>query len=282
MFRLNAPHYSVSTVFANCITRTEDMELRNALLLERPRVLTRCHTYAHLASSMHLSDLAPQAPVNLIHEDLSGVYERVLVDGGERYVYLGIRGAAPYNRCPLCAHRDVATLDHYLPKENYPEFAVLPANLVPCCTGCNGAKRTYIPNSVEEQLFHPYFDDWSSHDLLIAHIYIGAYIDVTFEISVVGIPTSVAARASEHFHRLQLRDLYSSNAAAELVAKRLDFEITFQSGGAEALRMDLEREASIRRLPFKNAWQPALYSALASCPSFWQGAYSLIETPIPL
>lgn len=282
MFRIPLPRYDAETIFTNCIDRTEDPELVETLTAERARVIKRCAMYAVHAKDMTLFEIEPEPPVHLIREDLAEIYDRVVVGGGERHVFLGIKAAAPYNRCPLCAHRDVASLDHYLPRENYPEFAVLPMNLVPSCSGCNGEKRSFIPNVAEEQLYHPYFDNWSMHTLLTATVHIGAYVDVSFGIAEDGLPDLVRRRAQHHFDRLKLDELYSANAEVELISKREDFQMTFEAGGPEVLRQELAREAINRRRPFRNAWQPALYRALAECSQFWQGDYALIETPIQL
>jgi 5-methylcytosine-specific restriction endonuclease McrA len=62
--------------------------------------------------------------------------------------------------CPACGEDGTPnTLDHYLPKEKYPEFAVSPANLFPMCDICQGAKGAKLLSSDNERLFvHPYFD----------------------------------------------------------------------------------------------------------------------------
>jgi 5-methylcytosine-specific restriction endonuclease McrA len=62
--------------------------------------------------------------------------------------------------CPMCGSPSIGTLDHYLPKEDYPEFSVLPSNLLPACSLCNsGAKgRTYKGALSGERFIHPYFD----------------------------------------------------------------------------------------------------------------------------
>src|SRR5271169_2915894 len=44
--------------------------------------------------------------------------------------------------------------------------------------------------------------------------------------------------------------------SVELVQRRADFALTFESGGAEALQVELLRESQSRRVPFPNAWQP--------------------------
>lgn len=65
--------------------------------------------------------------------------------------------------CPVCGSPSIGTLDHYLPKEDYPEFSVLASNLVPACGLCNsGAKgRTVKGSSSPERFIHPYFDRWA-------------------------------------------------------------------------------------------------------------------------
>jgi hypothetical protein len=62
-------------------------------------------------------------------------------------------------RCCLCAHRKAGTLDHYLPRAAYPEFSVLPLNLVPACRDCNHAKgERYRGEDGGGAYLHPYLD----------------------------------------------------------------------------------------------------------------------------
>ena len=44
------------------------------------------------------------------------------------------------NKCPYCTLSEPDTIEHILPKENYPEFAVHLYNLIPCCSKCNRHK----------------------------------------------------------------------------------------------------------------------------------------------
>jgi len=47
----------------------------------------------------------------------------------------------PVPRCPYCDGLDTAaTLDHFLPKGKYPQYAVFALNLIPCCWPCNKIK----------------------------------------------------------------------------------------------------------------------------------------------
>lgn len=44
------------------------------------------------------------------------------------------------NTCPNCTISEISSFDHYLPKEEFPEFIVNPKNLFPSCSICNGHK----------------------------------------------------------------------------------------------------------------------------------------------
>lgn len=62
------------------------------------------------------------------------------------------------NRCPSCGGSRPGELDHHLPKKRYPEYAVLPMNLIACCGECNKRKSQTVGAGPEEAYLHPYFD----------------------------------------------------------------------------------------------------------------------------
>ncbi|ATZ74152.1 hypothetical protein CWC33_10820 [Idiomarina sp. X4] len=63
--------------------------------------------------------------------------------------------------CPSCGEPGrPRTLDHYLPKDVFPELSVLLLNLTPMCDWCQGEKLTdYITEDGQKRYIHPYFDD---------------------------------------------------------------------------------------------------------------------------
>tara|TARA_B100000676_G_C18077513_1_gene848703 strand:+ start:1029 stop:1889 length:861 start_codon:yes stop_codon:yes gene_type:complete len=63
--------------------------------------------------------------------------------------------------CPSCGEPGrPRTLDHYLPKDKFPEFSVLLLNLTPMCDWCQGEKLAeYVTNDGQKRYIHPYFDD---------------------------------------------------------------------------------------------------------------------------
>jgi hypothetical protein len=277
MYHLPIPAAQIAELYPNCANRTDDLGLRAALLVEGARVFHRSTVYNQMAQTSTLYQIPQEDAVHVSNNELGNLYDRVLVGGGERATYLAIRGASLFGRCPLCAQRDVGTLDHYLPKTSFPEFAVLPINLLPCCFDCNHSKHEHVPAAASEQLFHPYFDDWNHLELIRAAIEVGETVYAEFLVNVDALPPGVADRATEHFETLELAALYSGHASVELVQRRADFALTFESGGPEALQAELLRESQSRRIPFPNAWQPVLYQALANSGEFVNGGFLGID-----
>jgi 5-methylcytosine-specific restriction endonuclease McrA len=62
--------------------------------------------------------------------------------------------------CPSCGEPGKpGTLDHYLPKDAYPELAAVLINLTPMCAECQGRKGSKFQDEQGNKIFiHPYFD----------------------------------------------------------------------------------------------------------------------------
>ncbi|MGN6690084.1 MAG: HNH endonuclease [Sphingopyxis sp.] len=61
--------------------------------------------------------------------------------------------------CPMCGSLHGGTLDHILPKTNFPSFAIFGLNLVPACK-CNSLRSVALVGPAPgERILHPYFDD---------------------------------------------------------------------------------------------------------------------------
>src|SRR6185312_468698 len=69
--------------------------------------------------------------VDVSKDELISLYTRLSRKGSvARDLYDKIKLGAPYRRCPICGHRPVASVDHYLPKSSFPALAVVPPNLI--------------------------------------------------------------------------------------------------------------------------------------------------------
>lgn len=63
--------------------------------------------------------------------------------------------------CPSCGDSGApGTLDHYLPKDVFPELAIVLANLTPMCSDCQQEKGTeYLSVNGFKKYIHPYYDN---------------------------------------------------------------------------------------------------------------------------
>jgi len=67
--------------------------------------------------------------------------------------------------CPMCGGPGNGTVDHYLPKDLYPEFSFFSKNLIPACN-CNSLRGTTIKGDKSpKRVIHPYFDTFLNERL---------------------------------------------------------------------------------------------------------------------
>jgi len=71
--------------------------------------------------------------------------------------------------CPACGEDGTPnTLDHYLPKDSFPEFAITAANLAPMCDICQGEKLIETVTPANERIFlHPYYDEFLDEQVVM-------------------------------------------------------------------------------------------------------------------
>ena len=70
--------------------------------------------------------------------------------------------------CPACGEEGTPnTLDHYLPKDRFPEFAITAVNLSPMCDICQGEKLAETLTADNERIFlHPYYDEFLNEQIV--------------------------------------------------------------------------------------------------------------------
>jgi len=110
-----------------------------------------------------------------ISQFTSGIEETEKRKGSLINLYSAKKGSALYKvlramrhdhgliSCPMCGESGTpGTLDHYLPKSQFPEFSILLCNLVPACGACQSSKDAeYETSAGEKRFINPYFDDVS-------------------------------------------------------------------------------------------------------------------------
>lgn len=164
--------------------------------------------------------------------------------------------------CPSCGEPGrPRTLDHYLPKDIFPEFSVLLLNLTPMCDWCQGEKlASYVTEDGKKRYIHPYFDDVDR--VLFSITFMPPFSTPSIDIAVSNeIPEDLRSlvkyhlkgvnfltRFKEYFSTRYISVLRKAKAYREGEKKRLRDHFT--------LFLENEEEKSI------NSWDAVLYRSI--------------------
>lgn len=212
-------------LYLSCVGQTQNEEIRNLLINMTGRVVANGIAYED-SVRIGRSDLVTQmAMTDDERFEISKVYDSRLVSksGVERPTYDKVRTLT--GKCPFCGFGEVYEVDHYLPKNAFPELNVLPKNLLPICHPCNHIKHSGLPEGPDSNLIHPYFDNlpnerWLFADLTIEnggpvlHYYV--QLDARFGI--------LCQRLEYHFAKLQLSRRMKEQSARVLVEMEADID----------------------------------------------------------
>ncbi len=146
MRNLNAFNGSTSDFLDDVIaskrysSKDPDYKQRISLLTPNIKVLYGNYDTAHNTNN-HVS-LIPNGYINQEKADLLKLYS----SGNSRLVKLKnsittVLDNRAMNTCQYCTIVPVGSLDHIVPKDEFPEFSINPKNLLPACTTCNSHKN---------------------------------------------------------------------------------------------------------------------------------------------
>jgi hypothetical protein len=208
----------------------------------------------------------------LCKSDLMKLYSDYFVPERKsaRRIYEAIKVTAG-GKCPLCGGvGHVRTLDHYLPKANFPLYSVLPTNLVPCCRDCNSEKLNSFADERQDQTLHPYFD----HDRFFNQRWIQARV-IPKSPPVLEYFVSTPddwdddskSRVHAHFTDYRLAEKFSVEAAADLPETIQTRRTTMCANTAANFSSYLAEKSNTSALPINN-WRRVMFSALAADPWF--------------
>lgn len=275
MKKLTLPQVDFTTALAEAISGIGDepTRLRFTAELADPDMIET--NYADCARATALFTL-PRLITNddeLVHgtlrkSDLTKLYTQYFVPKGKpaRHLYDAIK-VTSNGKCPLCGGvGHVRTLDHYLPKANFPLYAVMPTNLVPCCRDCNSEKLNAFSQVRENQTLHPYFD----HDRFFANKWIYARVVPSMPpvLEYFVMPPEEwhdddKSRVHAHFADYRLAEKFSVEAAADLPETIQTRQTTMAANSPEDFSRYLAEKGQTATLPINN-WRRAMFTALAA------------------
>lgn len=175
--------------------------------------------------------------------------------------------------CPMCGTTLHSTFDHYLPAVKFPEFAVHPLNLVPCCSKCNSTKDDdWLSATGGRQYLHAYSDELPNRQFVTVDLHEQhglAGVGATFSlVKPHGVGAGMWQLVNSHFDRLHLIDRYDEQGSNE-IAEILAVCRTYMETGGTSPRVFLAGLASDCRLVYgRNHWRAVLMEALSTHANF--------------
>jgi hypothetical protein len=278
MIKMERPSLIASEVFTTCISRIRDPALKARMVAITDPIALASQEFDELASQNRLHQILLQPIVGglVTTPEMEAVYTQRMAKKGSpgRDAYDELFNSAPQNKCPLCGHRLVTTLDHHLPKTRYPALAVAPLNLIPACSDCNKSKLAITPQNANDETLHPYFDDIQNARWLYAEVEESSPAALRFYVAAPdNWSTVLTSRVRMHFRRFSLADLYAAEAADELLNIRHQLELIYTAGGGDILRMEMEERADSCRAVYLNSWRTATYEAFSQNEWFCNGGF---------
>ncbi|MBI6378983.1 HNH endonuclease [Proteus mirabilis] len=173
MLKLEQPTHTYEQVLEHCcLGITGNNELLQKVISHRGLLCDEASDYIAVALTEELYAISstinqqglddPIVIGTLRKSELIKLYNTYFVKSGKpgREIY-DVLIAAANEKCPFCGGIGrPRNLDHYLPKAHYPQFSILPVNLVPSCRDCNmDGKGESFAISKSEQVIQPYLDN---------------------------------------------------------------------------------------------------------------------------
>jgi 5-methylcytosine-specific restriction endonuclease McrA len=216
------PHIEYLVLIRNA-KRASGWPNHKALLIAKHKEIVSSYgTFVSAIQKRDLESVKPNKALASVRDSLVSCYTNK--SAGIKKLKNDIRtthGIRVLKYCPMCGITSPSTFDHYLPSSRYPEFAVHPLNLIPCCSICNSTKNDdWLNKDDRRQYLHLY------SDLIPASDFLGVYLHAPVTATGVGAtfrltkPKRVRTQdwrlIESHFTKLKLLDRYAEQSNAEI------------------------------------------------------------------
>lgn len=227
MQKLNIPQISVERVYNECLQGCRSDVFRSKFEECVELISVMSEDYAVKGEQGKLFTIGRvrkrgSVACGILNAEFNRLYSSYLSKNGKpgRRIYDEILVLSE-EECPYCGGIGrPRTLDHYLPKAHYPQFAVLPLNLIPACRDCNmGEKGNKYPDAEEDQILHPYLDKehFFTQQWVYAEIVQGNQCALRYHVVAPNEWSNIdKIRVQKHFDAFDLASRYSVAAGQEL------------------------------------------------------------------
>jgi len=172
--------------------------------------------------------------------------------------------------CPYCMMDRPRTWDHYVGKEEFPEFAVLTKNVIRTCWHCNNKKRENW-RADGRRIFINYYDDqildlpFLTADLAVEPG--GSMPAIRFElVQPEGMSDEAFALVNSHFNALELLPDYEGRANSLLSSEIAVIDQFLRAGLTRDLMLNIivvKANDTVAKFG-TNYWETVLYRTIAA------------------
>jgi len=294
MKKLDLPNVSLHEVLNKCAEGMEQVNVRNKFKSVFPRFYAKEQQYQALSLAGNLYRYPKTNPLTGTTKVVGHITKTKLINLYENNLRNKDKPARDYydlllvssgERCPFCGDiGHTKNLDHFLPKAHFPEFSVMPINLVPSCRDCNMGEKGHVYATVEDdQAIHPYVDK----DIFYQEQWVFAeYLNEDdgalhyFVQCPAAWSQAEKNRAKNHFDRLDLANRYSLEAGkhlSEVIDQKNAFVDVISGFIPQPTPQEIKKafvNANLQPLinsgQFANHWKKVMYQCLANSVAFFE------------
>lgn len=268
VMRLNRPDADQDAFIDEVVEQRQDG--RNAQFFTSIKADWKGRVQAYLAAGGDPAVIKPWPAVQQHVTKFQSLYLTPSANSVQLSVLAGLR-SRELQLCPACGEDGTPnTLDHYLPKQTYPEFSITAFNLFPMCDICQGEKGTYTVNAANERLFlHPYFDQFI--DVQVLHLQIGLPYDAPATITLTPHPALgpvQSALVARHLEHLAISTRYHRFFKDEYL-RLLRLARSIRQKGMD-VTVHLEIFAENARNKSTNSWGHIFYAGVLANPGLME------------
>lgn len=279
MKRLSIPNHNYSDLIDLCIEGIADTQaIKPRIIANKQNLLLDANVYD---TKINQGRIYTYTPLIRFHDamcikgtkdDYEKLYTQYFVPKAKktRAIYDEILTSAK-GECPFCGGLgDPSNLDHFLPKAEFPQFSIYPANLVPSCRDCNmGEKKVGYAKSAEEQTIHPYLDkaiffeeQWITADY-IADSSLAEPGEFRYYVNTPSHWNDVdKQRAEKYFKDFNIANRYAKRATASLKANLTFIRSMLAAGISRHSIINENLRSLIINAPFVNYWEVGMSDGL--------------------
>ena len=198
-------------------------------------------------------------------DDMKWLYTQKFLKTGRGF-YDKLRARPKNSICPYCGKRDVYELDHYLSKSDYPQYAITPANLIPCCHICNHKKLSKKVHGISDLVLNPYFDDINTGQWLFCtfEVQYEALIPVYYFNFGELVDEQMQKKVCSHFEILELKTAYAEWAGRLIYIYLPSWKKIFYDCGKDSLldELGMNEQSFSEKQGYINSYERAFYQGI--------------------